>query len=131
MPETIAEASRTAMGFTPFLFHAPDDSHDLLNRFTARRAIVLKVFKSCVQGGSCYLLLATDKIPDDVAGCGEDFLLFASFEPSQLAGSKRDVQRLRHERNIAHRTKVGNIRHEQRPTQPFGPDPDGWRCGLF
>src|SRR5437016_2244315 len=61
-PETTTDESRTAMRFTPLLFHLADDFHNFLHRFSARSSIPSKVFKGSLQSRTLNLLLPPDKI---------------------------------------------------------------------
>ena len=45
IPETTTDESRTAMGFTPFLFHAAHDRHHRRNGFASPRAVRLQCFE--------------------------------------------------------------------------------------
>lgn len=106
----IAEESRTAVGFTPLLFYAADNLHDLVHRLRAGRALPLEDVELSTEIGPLLFLLSPDEVSHHIAGGGEASLLLARLEPGQLAWGQGNIQRFCDDGNVFRLKQVGKIR---------------------
>jgi hypothetical protein len=79
IPATMADESRTAMGFTPFPLYPGDNLHDLAYRLNFTRPISVDLLEFSAELGALLFLLTSDKVSYHVTRRGKAFLLLARF----------------------------------------------------